>query len=122
MLSNFTISGLVFLLTLVFGLWLSRSGRPYNSILFNIHKLITLGGVIYAGWQFSHWLKAVDAPLVLTVLLVFAALCVIAIFASGGLLSAGKLDYALMLLIHRVGIAALVVTFGVVVYWLGKAV
>jgi hypothetical protein len=43
-----------------------------------------------------------------------AVLCVIALFASGGLLSAGKLDYAWILTTHRVGLAALVVVLGAV--------
>jgi hypothetical protein len=39
-LSRFVIPGIVFILTLAFGFWLSRSGRPYNGLLFNIHQLI----------------------------------------------------------------------------------
>jgi hypothetical protein len=90
--------------------------------LFNLHKLIALGGVIYTVWQFSGWLKVANASLALTVLLVVAALCIIVLFASGGLMSAGKLDYALMLTIHRVGLAALVIVLGTVVFLFGKTV
>ena len=34
--SKFITPGIVFLLTLVFGFWLSNAGKPYNGILFNI--------------------------------------------------------------------------------------
>ena len=108
--------GCAFFLTLAFGFWLSSAGKPYNGVLFNIHKLIALGGVIYAGWQLSQWMRAANTPAALVVLLVVAALCVIAPFVSGGLLSAGKLDYALMLRIHRIGIGALVICAGGVAY------
>ena len=121
-LSKFILSAILLILTLAFGFWLSSAGKPYNGILFNLHKLIALGGVIYTVWQFSLWLKATNAPLELIVLLVVATLCVIALFASGGLLSAGKLDYALMLTIHRGGLAVLVVVVGAVVFLLGKTV
>lgn len=110
--NRFIIPGIFFLLTLAFGFWLSHAGKPYNGLLSNVHKLIALGGVIYTGWQFFQWMKAVNAPPTLTVLLVAAALCVIALFVSGGLLSAGKLDYARMLLIHRIGIGVLVACAG----------
>jgi hypothetical protein len=113
-LSKFAFPGILLALTLAFGFWLSSAGKPYNGLLFNVHKLVALGGVIYTGWRFSQWLKGVNIPVALTVLLVVAVLCVIALFASGGLLSAGKLDYALMLTTHRVGLAVLVVVLGAV--------
>ena len=112
--SKFTFPGILLVLTLAFGFWLSSAGKPYNGILFNIHKLIALSGVIYTSWQFFQWMKIADASLALTILLVVTALCVITLFASGGLLSAGKLDYALMMLIHRIAPVALVVGLGLV--------
>ena len=121
-LSKFAFPGILLALTLAFGFWLSSAGKPYNGLLFNVHKLVALGGVIYTGWRFSQWLNGVNIPVALTVLLVAVVLCVIALFASGGLLSVGKLDYAWMLTTHRVGLAALVVMLGAVVYLLGKTV
>ncbi len=110
--SKFTFPGILLVLTLAFGFWLSSAGKPYNGILFNIHKLIALGGVVYAGWQFAQLLKTADSPALLPVILVVAVLGVITIFASGGLLSAGKLDYALVLTIHRIAPVVLVVGLG----------
>jgi hypothetical protein len=115
---NFLITGILFLLTLAFGFWLSHAGKPYNSLLFTVHKLIALGGVIYAGWQFFQWTKAANAPRTLTVLLVTAALCVIALFVSGALMSGGKLDYALMLTIHRVAPGVLAICCALALYLL----
>jgi hypothetical protein len=108
--------GIALILTLAFGFWLSSAGKPYNGILFNIHKLIALAGVILAVVQLTK-LPHLPAPFSLFALcLILAALAVIALFATGGLLSAEKLDYSLMLTIHRVGIAVLVVALGAVVY------
>lgn len=103
---------ILFLMTLVFGFWLSHAGRPYNGLLFNFHKLIALACVVFLGIQFSKSFHAPDWQLV--VLLAVSVLCVIALFASGALMSAGKLEYSLMLTIHRIAPIILVVGLGLV--------
>ncbi len=112
-LVKFTLPAILFALTLVFGFWLSHTWKPYNGLLFNVHKLIALGAVVLAGLQFSKMLQSPDWLLV--ALLAAAALCVIALFASGALMSAEKLDYALMLTIHRVAMIFL----GIALVWAG---
>jgi hypothetical protein len=42
------ICGLLFLLTLASGVWVSHSGKPINVVIFTIHKLIALATVIVA--------------------------------------------------------------------------
>lgn len=110
------ITGILFLLTLVFGFWLSRAGKPYNGLLFNVHKLLALGTVVLAGIQYPKTLHAPDWQLV--VLLATMALCAIAVFTSGALMSAGKMDYALMLTIHRIAPVVLVVGLGFVMLFM----
>ncbi len=102
MLSKVTIPGVLFLFTLVFGFWLSASGKPYHGLLFNLHKLIALGGVVLAIVQLSKIFKAGDVTIWLILLLAAGALSILALFVSGALMSAGKLDYAVMLTIHRI--------------------
>lgn len=118
--SKVILPGTLFLLTLVFGFWLSRSGKPYNGILFNIHKLIALSAVIATIVQHSGMLKAAGSLDLLIALLVLAILCVVALFASGALMSMGKLDYALTLTIHRIAPVILVIALGLVTYLLGR--
>ena len=120
MLSKFIVTGILFLLTLAFGVWLSRSGKPYNGALFNIHKLIALATVVVAVIQLIGVLKASASPALVIVLLVLAGLSVIALFASGALMSAGKLDYAIMLAVHRIAPLVLAVAMALVVYLLGR--
>jgi predicted CDP-diglyceride synthetase/phosphatidate cytidylyltransferase len=117
--SKFIIPGISFALTLVFGFWLSHAGKPYNGFLFNVHKLIALGAVVLAGMQFYKMLHTFDG--LLAVLLLLLALCVIALFTSGALMSAGKLNYALMLTIHRVAPVILTLGFGLVIIFLKSA-
>jgi hypothetical protein len=117
-ITKFATPGIVFLLTLVFGIWLSLLGKPYNGILFNIHKLVALGTVIVMVNQLSKMLKSADSLALVIALLVLAGLCVVALFASGALLSMDKLDYALMLTIHRVTPFLLVISMVLTIYLL----
>ena len=110
---------LLFLLTLAFGFWLSKVGKPYNGALFNVHKLIALGAVVFAVIQISKT-GVVGLPLLL-VAFIAVGLCVVALFASGALMSIGKLDYTLTLTIHRIALAVLVIAAGLVVYVLNPA-
>ncbi len=115
-ISRFFTPILLIILTLVFGFWLSKVGKPYNGALFNIHKLIALGAVVFAVIQISKTGVA-DSPL-LVVAFVVIGLCIVALFASGALMSIGKLDYTLTLTIHRVVVAVLVIAAGTETYLL----
>ncbi len=116
MVSKLVFPGIAFILTLVFGFWLSHVVKPYNALLFNVHKLIALSAVVVTVVQLVKLLKGADALALVIVLLVVAALCVIALFASGALMSMGKLDYTLMLTVHRVAPVVLVIAMVIVMF------
>lgn len=114
---------LLFLLTLAFGFLLSRAGKPYNGLLFNVHKLLALGGAVVAVSQGVKLPSPAGSSLALLVgALILAALCVVALFASGALMSAGKLDYALLLAVHRAAPVLLVIVAGLTAYWLWRTI
>jgi hypothetical protein len=74
-------------LIIVFGFWVSRAGKPYNSILFNIHKLLALGAVVLTAVRlFSVNPFATFSGASLALIFV-AALSVIGIFATGAAMS-----------------------------------
>jgi hypothetical protein len=101
-----------FLLTLVFGFWLSRRGKPYNGLLFNVHKLVALVMVILSVLEVYKVLKVLDLATLTVLLLVIAALSVIALFASGAFMSANKGEYRVMKLIHNISPFILVIAMG----------
>lgn len=113
-LSKFTTPGMGLALTIAFGFWLSRLGKPYNGILFNVHKLIALAVVLLAGIQISKMTDLAASPLF--IVLIVVGLCVVALFASGALMSIGKLDHNVMLTVHRVGLVLAVLAIGVTAY------
>jgi hypothetical protein len=113
--SNFLWPALVFGLTVVFGFWLRKTGQPYNGVLFNVHKLLALGNVIFTGMMVFRLIENMQVLVVMVVLLVLAASSVIALFGTGALMSIGKLDYSLMRMIHRISIAVLVLAMFLVI-------
>ena len=56
-------AGLLFLFTIGTGIWLSNSGKPYNTLIFNIHKLIALGTVIFTAERSAHHISSPGAKL-----------------------------------------------------------
>lgn len=106
--SNFLSPALIFMLTVAFGFWLRKKGKPYNGLLFNVHKLLALGNVIITAMVVSRMAENMHMPIAMVVLLFLAALSVIALFGTGALMSIEKLDYSLVRMIHRISIAVLV--------------
>jgi hypothetical protein len=120
--ANYLLPGILFLLTLVFGFFVSRSGKPYNGILFTFHKLIALGAVVVTVLRLFKVRSSMDSTTLMIVLLVMAAICVVALFASGALMSMGRLDYTRMRTIHRIAPVVLLGAVAWVVYLLGKSI
>jgi len=100
-LAKFSTPGILFLLTLVSGLWLSNKGKPLNSIIFNVHKLVALGVVVTIIIQLYNLIKITDIQSLILALIVVTGLCVVGLFATGALMSAEKMNYAALLTIHR---------------------
>lgn len=109
----------VFLLTLVFGLWLSRRGKPYNGILFNLHKLIALAAAVLTAVQVYGLLKAAHPQALPSVLCVLVGLAVVALFVTGALLSMNKPAYSTLRTIHNVAPIVAVISLALAIYLLG---
>jgi hypothetical protein len=116
--SRFITPGIIFILTLIFGVWLSLVGKPYNGILINIHKLIALAGVIIIALRLSRMLKQADLQVLVILLVIVVGLCVIALFATGAIMAMGKLNHSIMLAIHNIALILMPVAMVVIVYLL----
>jgi hypothetical protein len=117
-LSRFITPGILFLLTLVFGVWLSRTGKPYNGILFNVHKLIALGMVIVTAIQLHQTFDHTEIQAVLIGSIVISGLCVVALFLSGALMSAKQADNKILKTIHNLTPFLLAISLAATVYLL----
>ena len=110
--------GIIFLLTLVFGFWLSNSGKPYNGILFNIHKLIALGAVVVTVMQVYSILKVMEPQSLIVILIIIVVVCVIALFTSGAFMSIGNVNYQTMKTIHNIAPVLIVIVMAWTIYLL----
>ena len=119
--SGFIIPGIVFLLTLASGLWLSRSGKPLKTGIFTVHKLIALGAVIVTAIRIFNALKVVAAQPILIVLLIVIGLCAVALFVTGALMSANKRAYPTLLTIHKVAPPLAIIAGVAAIFLLGGA-
>ncbi len=116
--SRIIVVGLLFLFTFVFGIWLSSSGKPYNSVLFTIHKLIALGAVILTAVTVYQLRADVEIRALILGAMVVTALLFLALFVSGALLSIGKPDHVVILIIHRIAPLLAVIATALTLYLL----
>ena len=107
--SEFITPGILFLLTLAFGVWLSKIGKPLNTIIFTAHKLIALAAVILTGIAIYSLIKNLEVHFLIILMMIVMGLCVLALFATGTLLSLDLPVQNIPLLIHR-SVPALAVT------------
>lgn len=109
-----------FLLTCGSGVLLTRAGRPYGPLLFNVHKFIALGAVVLTFVAVRNLLRHGALGTAGAVLAVVAGVSVIALFATGGILSARANPGTALITIHRVLPAVAVVSATGLVYVLAR--
>ncbi len=96
------IIGLLFLLTLASGVWLSRSGKPLNVMIFTLHKLIALATVIITGVTIYQWRTGYGMSPVAIGAIVITGLLFLILFVSGALLSLGKPMPSSLVMMHAI--------------------
>ncbi|MCF8303732.1 MAG: hypothetical protein K9I94_10700 [Bacteroidales bacterium] len=112
------IASILFLITIVAGIFTSHKGRPLNQLLFNIHKLSGLTAIVFTAiiLQNLFFDEFTKTMLALTII---DALFVIGLFVTGALLSRDKPVNLLLLRIHNITtVLALVLSAYMVYRWL----
>lgn len=118
--TKFILPGIIFVLTLASGAWLSNTGKPYSSVIFTIHKLISVAAVVLATIQMIRGFKTVGAFPLTIILFILVILAVIALFATGALMSLDKEPYKVWLLIHQISPVVMGIASAAVVYLLAR--
>jgi hypothetical protein len=97
------IAGLLFLFTLISGVWLSHSATPLNVAIITIHKLIALATVIaFAANVYPLYRAAEFRTFFELIIIAVTGLLFLALFISGALLSLGKPLQGAVLGLHQV--------------------
>jgi ABC-type cobalamin transport system permease subunit len=109
--------GILYVITVGFGLWVSRIGRPYNVALFNIHKLVALGAVVLAGVRIIKMDPFVEFSQMVIILISVAVVGVVSMFAAGALMSIKEEESRLALAIHQAASVLITITMIWAVYF-----
>ena len=100
--SKFVLHIILFVLTIAAGFWVSKTGKPYNTGIFTLHKLLALAVVVLTTISINSFLKTTTSTSLITILIILAGLSVIALFATGALMNIQKTVVSAWLLIHRI--------------------
>jgi hypothetical protein len=110
--------GVLFLLTIISGIWLHNTGKPLNTLIFTIHKLLALAAVIFTSIAIYNLHKNVEIKTIILILIVIAGLSLLALFISGALLSIGKPTGNIILTVHNIVTILAVFSTAVTIYLL----
>lgn len=116
------IIGILILLgtTIGSGIWLHNLGKPLNSLVFTLHKLIALGVVIFGGINIVQRMKGMELSVGWIILFFLAILSVLILFVTGALLSMDKPYHQTLLLIHKLVTGTLLISGGIIIYFVLK--
>ena len=93
---------IVTILTLLTGLWVSRLGKPYNTWVFYLHKLIAVAMIVVIGISVFNLYKTLEPQSILVLAVIAASgLLLISLVVTGGLLSL-DISPQISLRIHQV--------------------
>ena len=93
---------LFFLFIILSGFWLSKSGRPFNSGILTIHKLISIGAVVFLAITIYQMNKVSRLSTIDIVAVVVTGVLFLITIVTGGLVSALKTTPAAILRTHQI--------------------
>lgn len=93
--------GLCCVVVFLSGFGLSEAGKPYGTLIFSVHKLVAMAGLISLGVATvrSHRLAKLSAPVWFSV--VVSGMLFLSTIATGSLLSIGKAMPAIVRSLHQ---------------------
>jgi hypothetical protein len=92
---------LLSVLILVTGFWLGVTGKPFNSAILNVHKLISLAGVVLFGITTYQINKTSGLDTTEMVAIVVTGVLLLSAIVSGGLSSIETMQKAVVI-VHRI--------------------
>ncbi len=94
-------AGLFGLFIFLSGFWLSRSGKPYNDIIFTVHKLIALAAVVLFVVTLCRINRVAALSAVELAAGIVTGVFFLGLFVTGGLLSIDKPMPEIVLKLHH---------------------
>ena len=97
---RFVVAGAFFLLILLSGYWLSRSGKPYSTIVFTVHKLVALAAIGVLGVTVYRINRAGALSALELLAAIMTGLFFLGTMVTGGMLSVPT-DKAMPAIVHK---------------------
>jgi hypothetical protein len=92
--------GAGFLVIILSGYWLSRSGKPYSTIVFTVHKLVALAAIVLLGVTVHRINQAGALSAVEVLAVIVTGLFFLGTMGTGGALSIPS-DKAMPAIVHK---------------------
>jgi hypothetical protein len=108
----------LFVLKFLFGIWLTRAGRPYNGVVLAVHKIISVLTAVLLGITVYLLGQDVGLGTPAVVGIIVTGLLFLLTIASGGLLSTDKPAHRAILIAHRVMPFLAVISTALTLYFL----
>ena len=120
--SKLLAAGILFLFTLISGMIVSSSGRPFSIGLVTVHKLIAVGTIVLIGMAVNQLYKTVDGKAFIEMsVLVISGILFLALIATGALLTREEMQLPEIILnIHKVVPLLALVSSTITVYLLAR--
>jgi hypothetical protein len=115
-----TVITLLYLITFVFGFWLSFSGRPLNTALFSVHKIAAVIMIIIAVLVVIQFIKNVKMRAVILSFLVVTGVLVLFALSTGIWLSIDKETNDLIINIHTLSSILAGISIAITIYLLAN--
>jgi FtsH-binding integral membrane protein len=93
-------AGILFILTIASGIWVSRAGRPLNAAVLTVHKLISLATVILLVTVIMGMSKGIPMTGAVIAAIAITAVFFLGLFATGVILSFDKPVNHIIKIIH----------------------
>ena len=117
--SKLAVSSVLFLLTLVSGVAVSKAGRPLNSGLFAIHKIVAVSMIIIIIIAARQFFKSGNTAVLLELTtLILTGLFFLSLVVTGGFLSFEMALPSVVLKVHQVAPVLFLATSVLTVYLL----
>jgi heme A synthase len=95
-------AGLFFLFVFLSGFWLSNSGKPLNSLILTVHKLIAVAAFIFLAVTVYRANQATPLSTIELAAIAITGLLFLGTIATGGLLSIGNEMPVAVLRLHQI--------------------
>jgi hypothetical protein len=121
-ISKTLMCGLLCIFSMLSGVWLSHSGKPFNTMIFAIHKFIAVATIIFIAVNVYNLSKAVDMQLYVELgVVAVTGLLFLALLISGALLSVNISVPAAVFKIHQVAPLLGLVAASIAIYLLASS-